>query len=318
MSAADTGAAGTTETELANKAEDVTSKQTDVKVATEGSTGLQVRKGYFAGMLTNHGSAWLENVYVSTSRQDFDSATTAVRAEGLHHKAGDDAFLEGMPGQAFNDPKLKQVKSYDYMDTIISDDNLNFPVTHQEIGHNTYQEWGWWFVAQDFPMGNGSTSTVHDLWQKGYYIFGDPTPDAAVAGISGTYSGNALGTYWSHSTVSSNGYRGVEMTGTFSCYVNGPASQIENFTMNVQSSTGDYKAKIEYGGVSGNFASSSFHLDDTKGTWELTAVPVTYTATEKSGHGTLNGPNGEKISGAWGMIYCSENGAAGIIQGSKQ
>jgi hypothetical protein len=261
------------------------------------------RKGYFAGMLAHHSTSWLENVYVSTSRQDFGSATTTIRAEGLHHESGNDAFLDGIPGQSFDDPRLKQVKSYDYMDTIISADNLNLAVTHQEIDHNDYQEWGWWYVAQEFLVG----TDLHDLWHKGYYIFGEPTPDDGVCGLSGDYSGPAYGTYWD---ASGSAPQGVDMTGSFSCEISSGA--INNFSMSV--SGGGKSASIS--GAYGTFSSSSF--DVTGGTWNLNGTPLVPGTHYMGAHGSLYGPNGEDIGGNWGMYKDSANGAAGIFQGKKQ
>lgn len=306
VSVVDTGAAVTSETDLANKAEDVASQQTDIKIATEGAA--KAVQGYFAGMLAEQFS--LTDIYISKTRQDFNS--TQIRADGL---VLDEGFIDGNPDAGFanTNPTLKQVA---INTSLLSADNLNLAVTKGTISSNSYMEWGYWYISEAFMIN----SIAHDLFHKGYWIAGSPTPDAAVAGISGTYSGNAYGTYFN---PSGSAPRGIDMTGTFSCYVDGPASQIKNFYVEVKSSNEDYKAKIDYTGVgvSGNFASSSFNINVGQGTWELTAPglpPGPGPGTCNAPHGSLYGPNGENIGGAWGMKVDCSNGAVGIFQGNKQ
>ncbi|MEE8433058.1 MAG: hypothetical protein V3S16_17560, partial [Candidatus Desulfatibia sp.] len=100
---------------------------------------------------------------------------------------------------------------------------------------------------------------------------------------------------------------GIDMTGTFSCNVS--SSAISNFTMSV--SGGVKSASIS--GATGTFSGSSFDIDTSKGTWLLNGAPPSY----KDAHGSLYGPNGEFVGGAWGMKVDSSNGAQGIFQGAK-
>ncbi len=147
-------------------------------------------------------------------------------------------------------------------------------------------------------------TNIHDLYNKGYYIAGDPTPDAAVVGVSGTYSGPAYGTYFD---TAGSEPQGIDMTGAFSCNVS--SNSISNFAMSV--SGGGKSASIT--GASGTFSGSEF--DVTGGTWDINgASPPAY----KDAHGSLYGSNGEFIGGAWGMKESSSSGAQGIFQGSKQ
>nr|MBC8363020.1 FecR domain-containing protein [Candidatus Desulfatibia profunda] len=296
VSAADTGAAGTAETKLANKAEDVTSKQTDVKIETAG----KVRKGYFTGMVTDRASMpYLDNIYVSSTLQDFNS--TKIRADGL---VLDEGFIDGNPDGGFSNtnPTLKQVA---INTALVSADNLNLAVTKGPIGSNSYMEWGYWYVVDTFIIN----SIVHDLYHKGYWIAGEPTPDAAVSGISGMYSGTAVGTYYNPSGSSP---QGIAMTGTFSCEVNMSPGYVDNFTLDVTGGT--KSAHIQ--NASGTFNSNSFEI--TGGAWTLGTTGSETAAVYKSAHGSLYGPNGENIGGAWGMKENSLNGATGIFEGSKQ
>lgn len=308
-SVVDTGGdTGTTETNLADKAADQTSTITDQTLNTP--TRPTVHKGYFTGMLTHQPSGpFLDNVYVSSSRQNFDS--TLVSAEGLYNLNGPN-FVYGKPGSGFGDPLLKKV-SLDTGSAIESStDNLDYSITHGEIGYNSYQEWGWWYVAVQTIKIN---SQAHDLFHKNYYIFGDPTPDAAVAGISGTYSGDAWGTFWDPSVSGEpEGIKGIGMTGTFSFQVNGAASapQITNFDLSVAG--GGHTASIT--DETGTFSSSSFRLN-SDGTWVINGNPANY----QDGAGSLYGPNGEYVGGGYGIKAwngSTYDGVEGIFQGAKQ
>ena len=285
------GDTDTTDTAAADKAADVVQNTTNVQIATEGT---KLRQGYFAGMLKNQYDLSLVDVYVSSSRQDFNAAK--IRADGLANASG---FIDGDPDGGFSNtnPKLKQVSDGTYS----SDDNLGYPVTKGELGSNTYMEWGWWYVTQTFLIP--IDAYIHDLHNKGYYIAGYPTPDAAVAGVSGTYSGPAYGTYYD---TTGSEPQGIDMAGTFSCDVS--SSAISNFTMSV--SGGVKSASIT--GATGTLNGSSF--DITGGTWKLNGPDP----SKKSGHGSLYGPNGEFIGGAWGMKDSGNNGAQGVFQGAKQ
>jgi len=301
-SVVDTGGdAGTTVTDLADKAVDQTSTNTVVQIAEESAARPTVHKGYFTGMLTDQPcEPCLDNVYVSQTRQDLDSQV--VTAIGLYEDISKDfdPFIDANSGSGFDDPTLKQV-SYDGTILKTSADNLNLAITHGELGFNSYQEWGWWYVEETFII---NVSIVHDLWHKGYYISGEPTPDAAVAGISGTYSGNSWGTYWD-GTVSAPG--GIDMTGTFSCTVN--SSSISNFNLRVDGGT--KYAEIING--SGTISNGEFAIT---GTFDLNGDSPP--AVDGVAFGSLYGPNGEYIGGAWGMKEDDLNGAQGVFQGAKQ
>jgi len=292
--AGDTGAADPTDTGITDKAEDAAQKETGQTVEIKGKP----RQGYFAGMLTHQcGGPYLDNVYVSDTRQDFNADT--VTAVGLEYPG---SIIEGKAGAGIEGGYLQNVNFNGSYET--GPLGPNWPITHGELGYNDYQEWGWWYVANTFLIN----TFIHDLWQKGYYVFGFATPDEAVSGISGTYSGLAYGTYWE---AAGSAPQGIAMTGTFSCEVDGAAGTIDNLVIDV--SGGTKEALIS--GADGTFSSSSFNINTGTGTWLLDS---SITPTSKSCHGSLYGPKGEHIGGAWGMWEDgTDDGAAGIFQGNK-
>ncbi|MBW2019208.1 MAG: hypothetical protein JRI65_04210 [Deltaproteobacteria bacterium] len=273
---------------------DVTQSQTTITAESTDVTTTTPHYGYFSALLTNDCLSYFQDAFVSTSRQDFNSSL--VTGYGVNASAD---YIEGHGGSSvYDNPYVGYIKlGTDNSGTL----GTSHPITWNQIGSNSYQQWGSWTTAGNLINVGG---VYYKINNKGYYIFGDYTPDANVSGISGTYSGNAWGTYWSLAG-------GTDMTGTFSCDVNGSSGTISNFTMSV--SGGGKSASIS--GASGSFNSSSF--DISGGTWELNDGVSPWTPTGKSCHGSLYGPNGEYIGGAWGMYYDSSNGAAGIFQGSK-
>ena len=246
--AGDTGAADPTDTGITDKAEDAAQKETGQTVEIKGKP----RQGYFAGMLTHQcGGPYLDNVYVSDTRQDFNADT--VTAVGLEYPG---SIIEGKAGAGIEGGYLQNVNFNGSYET--GPLGPNWPITHGELGYNDYQEWGWWYVANTFLIN----TFIHDLWQKGYYVFGFATPDEAVSGISGTYSGLAYGTYWE---AAGSAPQGIAMTGTFSCEVDGAAGTIDNLVIDV--SGGTKEALIS--GADGTFSSSSFNFNTGTGTWLL-------------------------------------------------
>lgn len=298
----DSGSTDTTDTGAEDQAESAASTTTNQTNSASGSTTPQ---GYFSGMLSDLSYPdypYLDDVYVSSSRQDFGSGT--VRADNLNNAGG---FVDGSTVDGFDNPHLKQVRVHS---TAVSADNLGLPVTTSAIGSNTYMEWGYWYVADSFIVvsSNYPYNIEHNLRHKGYYIFGAPTPDASVAGISGYYTGPAYGTYYDD--MGSGAPQGIDMTGYFDCYVNGPNGTIESFYLNVTSGGGEVAA---ISGASGSMNGSSF--DITGGDWSLNGTSFNVMG---GGQGSLYGPNGEHIGGAWGMmkIDSGNDGAVGIFQGA--
>ncbi len=160
------------------------------------------------------------------------------------------------------------------------------------MSYNSYQEWGYWTQQNTFTIN----SITYYFKDKGYYIYGDPTPDASMSGFSGsaTYSGSAWGTYreWTdHSTSSS-----ADMTGTFGCSVNFDSSSVTDFNVSISGS--GHTAVISE--AAGSFGSSQFQINTSTGSWTIDDNSVSYRAA----NGSLYGPNGEYMGGAFGM-QCS-------------
>lgn len=295
------GTAIATTTDTGNT--DVTQNQT-ASTAESGSTITMARGGYFSALLTEKDiyEEYSNDVYVSKSLQDFDSSE--VTATSI--KYPDTCFLKGTGKYGEDTTYLKQIVAYDGTDDS-GDLGTSHQITETMLGSNAYMEWGWWTMEiTDVVIINGVEYSIDN---KGYYIHGSTTPytyteAGGISGISGTYTGNAQGTYW---TDSGGIIMGNNMTGTFGCDVNG--NSISNFGLDVTNGE-SYSASISNAG--GSFSNGSF--DISGGTWDLNGN----TPSGQSCHGSLYGTNGESIGGAWGMYYDSSNGAAGIFQGDKQ
>jgi len=268
-------------------------------------------QGYFSGMIRDlEYMPGLDDVYVSSSRQGFDSGVVAT-ADGLS-QAG---FIEGVADVGFDNPHLKRVR---VNAGSVSADNLGLPVTVSDppLGFNQYMEWGWWYVADSFIIVASDPpppeSIPHDLRHKGYYVFGVPTPDAAVTGIEGYYTGPAYGTYYD--AADSGAPQGTDMSGSFNCYVNGPDGTIDSFSMTV---TGGGGTIATINAATGTMNGSQFEISG--GTWNLNGTidpPSAPDPLYKSCHGSLYGPSGNHIGGAWGMKEPGVAGAQGVFQGS--
>jgi hypothetical protein len=155
-------------------------------------------------------------------------------------------------------------------------------------------------------MSDGTYDYSFD--NKGYYVFGDATTstqtsDLASSQVSGTYIGNAYGTYWTNSG-------GVDMSGNFSAHVDFFSSAISNF--NVDVSGGSHSVLID--GASGNFTTASQFQVNSGGTWEIDGNP----ASSKEAYGSVYGPNGEGIGGVWKLDNDYENAhTTGMFQGTR-
>lgn len=247
--------------------------------------------GYFSAILTDQTGSNIEDVFVSTSRQDFDSGTQ--KAYGIVNSSD---YLEG-EGRFDETPYLTRAE---ISEVNSGDLDTSRPISHTELRYNSYQEWGYWTMTTAITVGGDN----YAIDNKGYYILGYYTPDAAMSRFSGTanYSGDAWGTYWSSAG-------GTDMTGTFNCAVNFGTASITDFDMSVNG--GGKSATIE--DASGSFASSHFSINKDTGTWSLTPGEPSY----RRAVGSLYGPNGEYMGGAGGMKYSDTEGAAGIFQGKK-
>jgi hypothetical protein len=258
------------------------------------------RTGYFSGLLTEDPDGqFLADVYVSNSPQDFNSSL--ITAAGLFFSGGS---IEANPGSGFSNAFLERVSvNANATSSVLGS---AFPINNIIIDINAFQEWGHWTVAQPFAIN----TVDHDFNNKGYYIFGQPTPDASVNGISGQYVGPAFGTFWTDTG-------GIDMTGAVSMNVAGLSNQVTDFTLAVSGPIGA-PATAFITGATGAFSGSAFSINPDTGDWGLSAPNATpITPNVRSAHGSLYGPNGEFIGGAWGMGTSTGQGAAGIFQGVK-
>ncbi len=294
---------------------DLTQQQTSLTVETKedpikdpGTNASGNNVGYLSAMLTNSSAGTLEEIFVSTTRQNFDS-DSSVWARGS--KNPDTDYIRGGDAAGdMGDPYAKwAVFASGTKNTGSLDDN--YPITHNELGSytdsngNDYLEWGDWKLEKAFTV-DGSEYTINN---KGHYIIGANTPSSELANLTGaaSYSGDAHGTYWT-----SGG--GVDMTGHFTCEVDFGTDEISAVQMDV--SGGVYSAMISSG--SGAIQSDgTFSI--TGGTWELNGS----TPDHKMAHGSFYGGSNvgtaaaKAIGGAWGMYKTSGEGATGIFHGER-
>ena len=303
VSVVDTGAAGTAETKLANKAEDVTSKQTDVKIETAGT----VRKGYFTGMLTldNGVSKNFSYLYLSPSLQytQFQPA-----------KAHDSLIGKDLVVDDINQTDTQKITGLG-IPAPYAVSGFPYPIQTVDLGSNAYMEWGYWTQTQAMPATDGNSYYFDN---RGYWIFGDIPSESTMSllkanNISGIYNGTAFGTYWT-----STG--GADMSGSFSAAINfGAAVPITNFELYI--SGNDHTVKIS--GAEGQFTdpqnSSHFVLPSggANGTWKIDGVEADAGTYTKNAYGSVYGPNAEAMGGVW-KIDASGTHATGIFQGVRQ
>ncbi|MEW6672321.1 MAG: hypothetical protein AB1427_11500, partial [Thermodesulfobacteriota bacterium] len=266
--------------------------------------------GYFSALLTKYDGegANLTDVYTNSSRVNFSadevSGSSIVTADGFisatDTRQDGTAYIKRIKtvaGGLFDSGDLGTTRPMDN-----SDNTSGWP-TNDQLGSNAYMEWGFWRMSSWVP-GVGSTP-AYAITDRAYYVGGEVTPDAAAAGIVGSYAGPAWGTYY-------NGWGGYDMIGTFSCNVNVPAGTVSSFNLSVSGIEGP-TASIANG--SGTFVGSSGEFKITGGTWVLNeGSPLS--PIEKSLNGSLYGPNGEHIGGAWAMRYVN-SAAVGIFVGDK-
>jgi len=178
------------------------------------------------------------------------------------------------------------------------------------IGFDTYTDWGTWTQPADMPIGGTSN---YSFKNEGWYVWGDPTPEAQMAslkqnGITATYSGTAMGTFFSPASA------GVRLSGAFSANVNFAAAvdQISGFsvslagggnTVQVNGATGSIYPVTGYG--------NQFLINANTGTWAINAAP----ATEKDARGAFYGPAGQSMAGIL-KVGDGTNRAVGVFQGT--
>ena len=257
--------------------------------------------GYFAGMLTNKSASKPEELFISTTRQDFSS--TSVWARGI--KATSTDYIRGSAGTgAWVTPYAKWAV-FDSGSKNSGDLKNNNPVSTMTIGINSYLEWGYWTMSDSVTAG-GSSYAVDN---RGYWIMGQNTTDAQMAALkassaSANYSGNAYGTYWT-----SGG--GTNMTGAFSATVNFNTPSISGFIVDIAGGSPNHGAAIS--GATGSFSGSSSHfvINPTTGSWTIDGAPV----VDRAANGSVYGSNGQAIGGAFLLGYPGK-WVTGVFQGT--
>ncbi len=272
--------------------------------ASAGATGIfegsKQHYGYFVGMLSyDCDGPCFKNFSITKTIKDFQSSTMS----------GDDPFTTGHSVTAdgssdYLNPTIKTLA--------VTGDSWSGSktVTHTGIGSNDYMEWGSW--TQPVAMAGTSSSYYYD--NKGYYVHGTNTTDAQMnalkaASVTGQYTGNAYGTYWTSSG-------GIDMTGTFGAHVDfAPAPETNPITAFAMSVSGGGKTAY-ISGAEGSFTGSSSQFTITGGTAKIGPTGSEVTATHKT-YGSVYGPNGEAIGGVWAICDGSTKHAAGTFQGTK-
>ena len=301
--------------------ESIAQTLTTQSIGTEVVSGTRV--GYFSALLTRvDGSVYLADVYTNSSRSDFNSGS--VSGNSIINSAG---FMTAVnTGSDQSTPYLTRINTvaggpYDSGDlgnTREMDNDENTPGWPMEdrLGQNSYMEWGFWAMSRWVPL----TPPAYAVTDRAYYLDGLVTPDAAVAGMAGsyTYAGPAWGTYFC-------GGGGTDMVGYFSCGIDMTSKTVTDFDMSVSKAMGP-SAIIS--NASGSFIGASSEFKITGGDWSLSIYPspsmpivvggVIQAGASASCTGSLFGPNAEHMGGAWAMDAGSGNNAAvGIFVGDK-
>jgi hypothetical protein len=198
---------------------------------------------------------------------------------------------------------------------VVINTGLPAPVSHVELGHDPYTEWGSWM--QPNAMSNDAVTIIYRFDNTNYYIWGDPTPNNQMAALSannvtGIYSGVSYGTY-----ASGSGPAPVtaDMSGSFNTVINFGSKTVSNF--NINASGGGHNVTIT--GASGTFpgVDSQFTVNPSSGQWRLDGAPPFNMSN--GAHGSVFGSNGQAVGGQWIILTGSNSGpsAIGIFQGRR-
>ena len=256
------------------------------------------RLGYFVGMLENATSTAYADTFMSTAPQDLNSSSAIAAGTSTNTVtiSGSGRLPIAMTYLKVGASSWSGVKSESQTDRV---------VTIAKLGSNTYLEWGTWQQANAMLVGAAS----YAFRDQGYYVVGDLTSEAQIAAekaklTTGTYSGTALGTYFS------GGGSGVALSGTFRADVAFQSGAITNFDISVSGSGG--KSVVMTGG-SGSFG--------TTGNYTITGATTTINGNAASGsaNGAVYGASGQATAGGWkadGTAVTTDH-AAGIYYGTR-
>lgn len=235
--------------------------------------------GYYVGMLENASTVYTDT-FMSASQQDFNSSNV--------NASGDSTNGVKINGSGRLPKEMTSL-------TVGSTWTGSKPFIIVKEGSNTYLEWGKWYQADAVDI----SGTSYAFRNRGAYVYGDPTPVAQMAGLSGTYIGKAFGTYFS------GGSPGIALTGDFSAKIAG-GSTISDFTIDV--SGGGKSVYINTG--SGSVTSgSAFTING--GTWTINGNNAAGSA-----NGSVYGSSGQAIGGVWKASTATERTVGGF-QGTK-
>ncbi len=292
------------------------------KVSQEGGGGAEQsytapspQLGYFSALLsgicTESGSYDYASTYRSLTRQDFGTLAAAGTVEGYNRN--NEKMVA--TGQGAWEELIPYLTLVEYSGGSSGDLGTNYPITHGELGHNDYLEWGWWYVTASFPIASDYAVYYPDSPRQGYYIFGPNPADIGALSSKYLYSGTAYGTFYDAS-ASANKAMGYDKTkGWFKCILDFGSSVLEDFEMNVAG--GGYHAYIYVPSGSLTAGDNHISLDYTSGYWQLGPTGSEVDATYGDVKGSVYG-SGSAVGGVWNMGKdLSYYYATGVFEGSN-
>ena len=277
------------------------------------------RGGYLAALLTriNGEEKKFQHLYISDKPSEFADLHPTLKARDvLGGEPGNPLVLVG-GGDVFQEndgethPQLLSVE----VDPGTGRETIKGPFTVNDvnIGSDNFMNWGYWTVPQVMTSPSGDHYAVDN---RAYWVEGDSTHNDEMAALSanqvtGAYTGNAHGTYWTDSG-------GADMSGPFKARVDFSKKEITDFSLSV--SGGGHSATILDAAGKFHGDSSQFSIDpNTPGSvWQIDGQNAAI--NKKEAYGSIYGGSGQKIGGVWKMDAPSGNGeahATGLFEGSR-
>lgn len=276
----------TTSTDLTDLTADVTLQETGLE-AEKAVEPLFEPPGhwYFAAMLRDQGTGFIEDVYVG---------------------GADGTIISDVPSMIDPDRFLFNEETDTVTEVRIAGAWKEAAVTWKRttLGQSDYMAWGYWTSDMTFT-GSGPYQFIEKMW----WVDGDLNDRTMPKGVI-AYQGGAQGTYSSPSETH-------DLKGSFSCRVDFEASshQVQDFTMNVAGggkTASIYKEHVSFDPALEAEGYRFFMFTD--GAWSLHGN----TPTDKECQGIVYG-GGQGIGGSCGMYNAStEEGYAGIFHGQAE